>query len=362
MRSSPASRRCGVLESELQPLKGLGNRGTLAVMVNRPRLLGWALLILAAACGGEPDTDGASSGAASVAASSSAVSGDTTVPRAPTVAPDPPLSKEQLAKFVADKEQQPTRAIVETALLALAECGFDQFGIDHKCAALKDYNEVARRKTEDVRLFGSVGLAHLRHPSPAVRFQASFEGSIAAFAFDADEATATPYLEALRGEADPLVLANMLKNGVTGARKSAALRTFLLGSSDHANSHVREVSARLLGDADVLPQVPEAFEKLIEKAQRDPDGHVRATACASLGATQDDRAMPVFKAVLEDDSAPDEVRNGCFEGVVQSWASPIRSGRVAMRTTTRWSSSPRSRAGRRPRGGASGGSGGRSPR
>jgi HEAT repeat protein len=153
-----------------------------------------------------------------------------------------------------------------------------------------------------------------------VRFQASYEGSIAAFAFDSDPAVAAPFLEALQAESDPLVLANMLKNGVTGARKSPALRTFLLASIDHASPHVREVSARLLGDAEVLPEVPEAFERLAAKAQSDPDGHVRATACSALGAMQDDRAMPVFKAMLEGPSTPDEVRNGCFEGVVKSWA------------------------------------------
>jgi hypothetical protein len=279
----------------------------------------------ASGCGAEgAGVDGgpAASGPASSSGASSGPQGAGSggaIPPAPTVAPDPPLSKEELAKFVADKDRAPTRAIVETALLALAECGFDQFGIDYKCAALKDYKEVARRKTEDVRLFGSVGLAHLRHPAAAVRFQASYEGSIAAFTFESDPASAAPYLEALRVENDSLVLANMLKNGVTGARKSAALRTFLLGSIEHADAHVREVSARLLGDPDVLPHADGAFEKLLEKVQRDPDGHVRATACSVLGATQDDRAMPVFKAVLDDPSAPDEVRNGCFEGLVQSW-------------------------------------------
>jgi hypothetical protein len=279
----------------------------------------------ASGCGAEgAGVDGgpAASGPASSDAASSPPQGAGSggaIPPAPTVAPEPPLSNEELAKFVADRDRSPTRPIVETALLALAQCSFDQFGIDYKCAALKDYNEVSRRKTEDVRLFGTVGLAHLRHPAPAVRFQASYEGSIAAFAFDSDPTAAAVYLEALRGETDSLVLANMLKHGVTGARKSASLRTFLLGSIDHSSSQVREVSARLLGDSEVLPQVPEAFEKLLERAQRDPDGHVRATACSSLGATQDDRAMPIFKAVLEDPSAPDEVRNGCFEGVVQSW-------------------------------------------
>lgn len=299
-------------------------------MVHRPRLASASVLAVALCaldtigCGSQgAEVDGGDAAASGRASSVTAPSGPQAAGSGgavlPTVAAPPPASKEELAKFVADPERQPTRAVVEAALLALAECAFDQFGIDYKCAALKDYNEIARRKTDDVRLFGSVGLAHLRHPAPAVRFQASYEGSIAAFTFDSDPASAAPYLDALRVEKDPLVLANMLKNGVTGARKSAELRTFLLGSIEHADGHVREVSARLLGDPEVLPQADGAFEKLLEKAQRDPDGHVRATACSVLGATQDDRAMPVFKALLDDPSAPDEVRNGCFEGLVQSW-------------------------------------------
>ena len=65
--------------------------------------------------------------------------------------------------------------------------------------------------------------------------------------------------------------------------------------------------------------MPGVFDKILEKTNSDPDDHVRSVACSALSATEDPKAIPVFQKIIEDSSTKDELRQGCFEGLVETW-------------------------------------------
>ena len=247
-------------------------------------------------------------------------------------APVAPLSKEQFAEFLKDKSKPLTSDVFETALLGLAECRLETSSIDYKCQALKNFHEASSHKSEDFKTQGMVALKHLRHPANAVRFKAAFEASLRAFSYDAPKEGPTQYLEAAKAETDPIVLAQQVSHLTSGGRKNAEIRTFLMETVEHKEPRVREAAARILGDAEVLAATSGGFDKLLAKTQSDPDTGVRAAACAGLGSTQDPKSIPVFKQLLEDASTADELKQGCWDGLIQTWVAlpypkaPLKEG------------------------------------
>lgn len=242
-------------------------------------------------------------------------------PAGPTEMPKAPLSKEQLDAFLKDESQKLTADAYESLLIGLQACDVDRYGIDYKCQAYKDYGTYSKHKNDDYKMIGKVSLKHLRDPKPAVRYQATSDASFYAFGFDADPEAPTKFLQAAQAEQEPVVLAHMIARMVSGAKKNEPLRTFVMSQVDHANARVREDAVRVIGEPENAVLIPNAFEKLLEKAQGDADDNVRATACSVLASPGADKAIPVFQKMLEDSSLKSDIRNGCFEGLVASWVT-----------------------------------------
>lgn len=261
--------------------------------------------------------DASSSGAPATTTAAAKVD----VPPGPTEMPKAPLSKEQLDAFLKDEGQKLTADAYESLLIGLQACDIDRYGIDYKCQALKDFNTYSKHKNDDYKMLGKVSIKHLRDPKPAVRYQATSEASFYAFGYDADTDAATKYLQAAQAEQDPVVLAHMIARMVSGAKKNEALRTFVMSQADHTNARVREDVIRVIGEPETAVQIPNAFDKLLEKAQGDSDDSVRAAACSVLASPGADKAIPVFQKMLEDSSLKSDVRNGCFEGLIASWVT-----------------------------------------
>ena len=241
------------------------------------------------------------------------------VPPAPTEAPKPPMTADQYAAFLKDKGAPLTPEAYETALLMLAACKVESSGIDYRCQEQKDYNEANSHKASDYKSHGKIAIKHLRHPAPAVRYKAVFQASLEAFSFNGTPENATKFFDAARSEKDPAVLSQFLSHMTNGAKKNADIRNFALASVDHSESRVREAALRVVSDREVYASAPTAFEKIVSKAESDPDKTTRATACAGLGETDDPKAVAPIQKILEDNATPDEVRGGCFEGLTKTW-------------------------------------------
>ncbi len=260
-----------------------------------------------------------SGGATSGSPSGTAKADPPPPPPAPTEAPKAPLTKEQVAAFLKDESQKLSSDAFESLLLGVADCRLDTFGVDYKCQGRKDLSDGMKHKYEDYKMPGVVGLKHLRHPAAAVRYEAAIHASSHAFGFDAPSEAGTKYLEAARAEQDPIVLARLVSGMYSGAKKNADVRDFLMKNVDHKEARVREECLRLMGEPEAAKAMSGVYDKVLEKVQNDPDDRVRSTACAALSATEDPKAIPVFQKLIEDSGTKDEIRQGCFEGLVESW-------------------------------------------
>lgn len=271
---------------------------------------------------GDGKGDGKGKGSGDAAASGAPTSGGAALPEpppAPTEAPKAPMTKDAFDAFLKDKAAPLTPDAYETALLALAACKVESFGIDYRCQEQKDYNEAIAHKATDFKMQGKIALKHLRHPAPAVRYKSAFQASLEAFSFNATPEQGAPYFDAARTEKDPAVLAQFMQYIVNGAKKNADIRNFALTTVDHSEARVRDAALRVVTDREVYPQVTGAFDKIVSKAESDPDKTTRATACAGLGETDDPKAVAPIQKIIDDGATPDEVRGGCFEGLVKTW-------------------------------------------
>jgi len=259
------------------------------------------------------DDKGATSGTA--AASGKAE----TPPSAPTEQPKAPLTKEQVAAFLKDENQKLSADAFESLLLGIADCRFDTSGVDYKCQGRKELSDGMKHKYEDFKMPGTVSIKHLRNPSAAIRYEAAGHAASHAFGYDAPSDAGAKYMEAAKAETDGVVLARFISGMYSGAKKNADVRDFVMKQVDHKESRVREECLRLMGEPETAKSMPGVFEKVLEKTQNDPDDHVRSVACAALSATEDAKSIPVFQKIIEDSSTKDEIRQGCFEGLVETW-------------------------------------------
>ncbi len=260
------------------------------------------------------DEKGASSGSAATTSKA-----DTPPPPAPTEQPKPPLTKEQVAAFLKDESQKLSADAFESLLLGIADCRVDSFGVDYKCTGRKELSDGMKHKYEDFNMPGTVAIKHLRNPSAAVRYEAAVHASLRAFGYDAPAEAGTKYLEAAKAETDSVVLARFISGMYSGAKKNAEVREFIMKNVDHKENRVREECLRLMGEPETAKSMPGVFDKILEKTNSDPDDHVRSVACSALSATEDPKAIPVFQKIIEDSSTKDELRQGCFEGLVETW-------------------------------------------
>lgn len=240
-------------------------------------------------------------------------------PPAPTEEPKAPLTKEQVQTFLKDSSAKFTADVYETLLLGLSECSLDRYGVDYKCQAKKDMSEAFKHKIDDYKQHNQVALKHIRHPKPSVRYDAASSAENAAFGYDAKDDADKGYIDAVRAETDNIVLAKLVSVWYTGARKSSRARKVLVRLVDHADARVREETLRRLSDREVAKEIEGHYDLLLAKLDKDSDERVRSQACTGLSATEKEDAIPVFKKYLEASDTAQEVRDGCFEGLVSSW-------------------------------------------
>lgn len=231
------------------------------------------------------------------------------------------MTKEALAAFIKDDKATMTADAYESLLLGLADCGnsVDRYGVDYKCQAKKDLSEASRKKNDDYKKVYAAALKHIRHPNPNVRYEASSYAENAAFGYSAVDDGDKLFINAIRAEKDNVVLAHMLSSLYEGARKSARVRKVIVGLVEHTDPRVRENAVKRLSDYDVIKEVDGAYEKLLTRVEKDADNAVRAEACAGLSHANIEQSIPVYTKLLNDKGTPDEVREGCFEGLIETW-------------------------------------------
>ncbi|MFO0555967.1 MAG: HEAT repeat domain-containing protein [Polyangiaceae bacterium] len=240
-------------------------------------------------------------------------------PPAPTEAPKPPLSKDQLAAFMKDENAKMTSDAYESLLLGVADCRLESGGIDYKCQAYKDYSDAqSKHKLDDYKIPGTISMKHLRHPSASVRYVAVSGASGATMGMDGDAAF-VKFLDAAKAETDPYVTVRFLSSLRWIRDVKPDLEAYVVAKLDDKEPRVREEAARFLGDTNLGPKIAGAYEKLAAKAESDSDNGVRSVACQGLFSTSNDAAIALFEKLLVKDS-PEEVRWGCFEGLIRSWA------------------------------------------
>lgn len=240
-------------------------------------------------------------------------------PPAPTELPKAPMTAEQIKTFLGDKDAKLTADAYETLLLGLADCTVDRYGIDYKCQARKDFYEGLKHKAEDYKSQSKVALKHVRHPKPAVRYEAASGAENAAFGYEAADDAPQKYIDAVRAEKDNVVLAHYVSVWYGGARKSAKVRNIIVRLLEHEDARVREQAVRRLADRDVAKEVDGYYDRMLARIENDKDNEVRAHACSGLSLSEDAKAIPVLVKLIDDSGTPDEVRDGCFEGLVASW-------------------------------------------
>ncbi|NUP09875.1 MAG: HEAT repeat domain-containing protein [Polyangiaceae bacterium] len=240
-------------------------------------------------------------------------------PPAPTEEPKAPLTNEQVQSFLKDDAAKMGPDQFESLLLAVGSCNIDRFGVDYQCPAKKALSDGYKHKVEDYKKHNQVALKHIRHPKPAVRYEAASAAENAAFGYDAKDDADKLYIDAVRAETDPIVLAHMVSTWYTGARKSARARKVLVRLLDHSDARVREQAANRLSDKDVAKEIEGHYDLFLAKVEKDSDERVRAQACSGLSATEKEDAIAVFQKYVEGADTPQELRDGCFDGLVASW-------------------------------------------
>jgi hypothetical protein len=242
------------------------------------------------------------------------------VPLAPR--PEPPLSKEALAKVVADARAPVTAEVFEAALLSLEACklerGFSARGCDERKAL-----DVLRARPRSGFREVDVAARHLRHPAAAVRERAaSIVGSRTFGSFEPSglgSPEGKAFVAALRSETEAPVLQTFLSLSGDAAAKSETVRYVVLRALEHEDTLVRFAAIDRLAVPSVYAEVPRAYDVFVRLVTSGATEAERGYACAAFGKTDDERAFATIRAELESAATPPEVRGGCFEGVVQLW-------------------------------------------
>lgn len=334
-------------------------------------------LLVSSACGSEAPAPSGLAASSSAASASSTASATTTAASALATAPQlpppppipaddlpppppapappnaPPLSEAQLAAFFATPSQKITAEVFETTLLRLASCTIEPGWVE-RCAAYGDLMKVVQRYRGGDGFPGEPALRHLRHPSFAVRASAASFAAQYAFGKEPTPEREALYLDALRSETDPELLASLVRHAGSGMQRNAEIRNVVLRSLSHFDARVRREALAGIGRPDVAPDLPDAFLYIAPATKADRPLEERVEACAALGKVEDARVVPWLGALLADASSPLELHGACFEGLVGTWTrspepkNPSREGYELSLRLLR--AKPRPRAMAHPRG------------
>jgi hypothetical protein len=293
-----------------------------------------ASLLALAACRGDDHAPSSSTAAAAASVASTTAAPLATAPRLPPPLPipaddlpppppaptpsAPPLSEAQLAAFFATPSQKITAEVFETTLLRLASCTIEPGWVE-RCPAYGDLMKVVQRYHGGDGFPGEPAVRHLRHPSFAVRATAVSFASQYAFGSEPSPEREAQYLDALRSETDPEMLASLVGHAGDGIKRNAAIRNFVLRSLSHFDPRVRRRALAAIGRPDVAPELPDAMLYIAPATKADRPLEERVEACAALGKVDDPRVVAWLGALLADASIPLELHGACFESLVGTW-------------------------------------------
>jgi len=124
-----------------------------------------------------------------------------------------------------------------------------------------------------------------------------------------------------RQEKHPVVLVELLAGVVSGWRRGAVYRDFVIFAASHPAAAMRRVAMRGLGEMQGNVQ---ALRLLIERMERDPDPVVRGAACRFAGQHGEDRLVPVYRRVMVRVGRRPALYGACLEGLMEMW-NPLQS-------------------------------------
>ncbi len=238
---------------------------------------------------------------------------------APPLIDGPAPDKKKFAAFLKDEKSKMTPDIFETGLLMLQDCRLETHGIDYQCDSYKDFQKGLGHPADldDYKARADIALKYIRHKSPAVRHEAVRRAASGVGIGQKDEQL-KQILVACQAETEPQVSASCVESIGYVAKDKPNVKDYVFASLDHADDRVRDRAAQVLGSR-VNQPIPGSYEKLAERVEKDPTKKVKASACRSLSAPEDPRALEVFKKLVESKNTDDEVRNACFEGLIRLW-------------------------------------------
>jgi hypothetical protein len=202
----------------------------------------------------------------------------------------------------------------ESLLLAVAQCAMTERGIDFKCAEHKAFAR-ARGRNPLEGFGGALGLRHLHHPSPAVRW-----GAAASVGMFGGSALHEAVVKAIPEEKHPVVLARLL--GVVGrtASRDPRVGELLMNMAEHKADVVRMEAISWL-TTPFADRVEGSADKVIEMVQRDPSRQVRAHACEYSGRLVDERLVPLYKKLTQRPGRDPSIYTACMRGLMDLWTS-----------------------------------------
>lgn len=260
-------------------------------------------------------------GESSAAAASASGAAPTAAPAAdaPALIDGPAPDKKKYAAFLKDEKAKMTPDVFEAGLLMLQDCRLETHGIDYQCDAYKDFQKGLGHPADldDYKARADIGAKYLRHKSPAVRYEA-VRRAASGIGMSGKEEQVKQILVACKAETEPQVVGSCVESIGYTAKDNPAIKDFVFASLEHADDRVRDRAAQVLGSRMNQP-IPGSYEKLAERVDKDNTKKVKATACRSLSAPEDKRALEVYEKLVTAKGTDDEVRNACFEGLIRLW-------------------------------------------
>jgi hypothetical protein len=225
-----------------------------------------------------------------------------------------------LANAVKDDRKALTPAEYEQLILALEKCTMAERGIDFKCPEQKAYVQARSRNTalkDFAGMSSGLGLKHINHASPAVRWTAA--GLLGGF-FGASANVQEAVLKAIPEEKHPVVLAKLVGAVGSSASRNPKVGELLLKMADHESEVVRMEAISWLTTS-FAKGLAGSADKVIEKVQKDPSPKVQAYACEYAGRLGDERLVPIYKKLTQKPGDDPAVYNACMRGLIDLWNS-----------------------------------------
>lgn len=212
-----------------------------------------------------------------------------------------------------------TQEAYEALVVALASCKInDEGAIAWDCPELKALNKARQAQTalKDIAGFNAgLGKKLLTHESPAVRIKAA---EMMASMLGADDSAQRVVIDAIGKEKHPAVIKALLDVIGSSGGKNPEIGALLVKLADHESPLVRGLAIYWLASS-WNKDVAGGIEKIIEKAEKDPDTNVRQSACKYGGKLGNDAMIPVYEKLTQDPD--DDIYGACMEGLVEMWLS-----------------------------------------